>query len=166
MIVAFTGHRPPKAGLSWSHQGPGDQLAVHSVRHWLQIARPDLGIVGGALGFDTLAARALWLEKIPYKVFVPFTGQEDRWPDHAKERYYRMLDAAEDVHYVSQGEYRAEKMQRRNEEMVDLADYLVAWWDGSKGGTGNCVRYAESKYVGLPVHNLYADLIEGETTLF
>ena len=26
--------------------------------------------------------------------------------------------------------------------MVDLADKVIAVWDGSKGGTGNCVRYA------------------------
>ena len=34
-------------------------------------------------------------------------------------------------------------MQKRNEYMVDLTDKVIAVWDGSKGGTGNCVRYAE-----------------------
>jgi O-acetyl-ADP-ribose deacetylase (regulator of RNase III) len=33
--------------------------------------------------------------------------------------------------------------QRRNERMVDLSDMVVAFWDGSSGGTGNCVRYAQ-----------------------
>lgn len=27
--------------------------------------------------------------------------------------------------------------------MVDLADKVIAVWDGSNGDTGNCVRYAE-----------------------
>ena len=27
--------------------------------------------------------------------------------------------------------------------MVDLADKVIAVWDGTKCGTGNCVRYAE-----------------------
>ena len=26
--------------------------------------------------------------------------------------------------------------------MVDLSDMVAAFWDGSSGGTGNCVRYA------------------------
>lgn len=34
-------------------------------------------------------------------------------------------------------------MQKRNEYMVDLADRVIAVWDGSKGGTATCVKYAE-----------------------
>ena len=33
--------------------------------------------------------------------------------------------------------------QRRNQRMVDLSDMVAAFWDGSSGGTGNCVRYAQ-----------------------
>jgi len=32
--------------------------------------------------------------------------------------------------------------QLRNEFMVDAADVLAAFFDGSPGGTANCVRYA------------------------
>jgi len=34
-------------------------------------------------------------------------------------------------------------MQKRNEYMVDNADIVIAVWDGTKGGTCNCVRYAK-----------------------
>ena len=34
-------------------------------------------------------------------------------------------------------------MPTRNEYMVDLADKIIAVWDGSNGGTANCVKYAE-----------------------
>ena len=34
-------------------------------------------------------------------------------------------------------------MQKRNEYMVDLADKVIAVWNGSTGGTYNCVKYAE-----------------------
>ena len=44
---------------------------------------------------------------------------------------------------MSDEEYKPWLMQKRNEYMVDLADKVIAVWDGSKGGTGNCVRYAE-----------------------
>ena len=33
-------------------------------------------------------------------------------------------------------------MQKRNEEMVDRCDLLIGVWDGSKGGTYNCINYA------------------------
>ena len=56
-------------------------------------------------------------------------------------------------HIVSPGEYAAFKMQVRNEWMVDqlnpATDLLLAAWDGSPGGTGNCVKYATGKGVGI-----------------
>ena len=35
-------------------------------------------------------------------------------------------------------------MQERNEWMVNNCDVLIAVWDGTSGGTANCVKYAES----------------------
>jgi uncharacterized phage-like protein YoqJ len=32
--------------------------------------------------------------------------------------------------------------QKRNEWMVDHAQMVIAVWDGSSGGTANCVKYA------------------------
>jgi hypothetical protein len=40
--------------------------------------------------------------------------------------------------------YDVSVYQRRNERMVDLSDMVAAFWDGSSGGTGNCVCYARS----------------------
>lgn len=42
-----------------------------------------------------------------------------------------------------QGRYNPYKLQIRNEYMVDNADVVIAVWDGSKGGTCNCVNYAK-----------------------
>ncbi|MNP85294.1 hypothetical protein D3C76_1849670 [compost metagenome] len=36
-------------------------------------------------------------------------------------------------------------MQKRNEWMVDNSKFIISVWDGTKGGTGNCVKYAENK---------------------
>lgn len=33
-------------------------------------------------------------------------------------------------------------MQLRNKWMVDKSDIVIAVWDGSEGGTNNCVQYA------------------------
>lgn len=42
-------------------------------------------------------------------------------------------------------EYEPWLMQKRNEFMVDNCDTLISIWDGSSGGTGNCVAYATKK---------------------
>jgi len=42
-------------------------------------------------------------------------------------------------------EYKASKMQKRNIWIVDNSDGLVAVWDGTPGGTANCVEYARNK---------------------
>lgn len=162
MIVAFTGHRPPKAGLSYPHDGPGDKLAVGLVRAELRklaaLSSNDLhAVVGGALGFDTLAARACYLESVPYDLYMPFEGQAARWPDEAKQRFAAMRRFADSVVVVSEGGYSAQKMQVRNEAMVDAADVLVAWWDQSPGGTANCILYASHK-PNLRLVNLYEEV--------
>ena len=40
-------------------------------------------------------------------------------------------------------------MMVRNKYMVDISDRGIAVWDGSKGGTANCVRYAQK--IGKPL---------------
>ena len=37
--------------------------------------------------------------------------------------------------------------------MVDNADKVIAVWDGSKGGTYNCVKYAEKQNKEIIVIN-------------
>lgn len=155
MIVAFTGHRPPKAGLTYSHDAEGDWEAVSRVMNWAT-DWPDAihhFIVGGALGFDTLAARAAMGVGLPYVVYVPFVGQSSVWPASAQARYQLMLDNADGVNIVCEGGYSPEKMQIRNMAMVNDADVMVAWWDGSPGGTSNCVQYAQQR--GIKVINLW-----------
>ncbi len=142
-IAALTGHRPPKAGLTYSHDSPGDLAAVKAVRQFIRAYDIDFLIVGGALGFDTLGARAAWLEKIPYDVYVPFKAQAARWYPEAQTRYYTMLEEANTVEVISEGGFTPQKMQFRNVRMVDDARFLATWWDGSSGGTANCIKYAE-----------------------
>ncbi len=37
--------------------------------------------------------------------------------------------------------------------MVNNCDMLIAVWDGSDGGTANCVKYAQSKGVDIRIIN-------------
>jgi uncharacterized phage-like protein YoqJ len=116
----------------------------------LLVATDNLQSVSGmALGFDQWAAEVCIDYGIPFQAAVPFVGQEAIWPEQAQVRYRELLGKAQSVVIVSEGGYTADKLQRRNEYMVDLlvgpADRLVGWWDGTPGGTRNCVRYATSR---------------------
>lgn len=152
-VVAFTGHRPDKLG------GYGNQtrLALGGLAtEYLAQLRPAKAIVGMALGWDQAGAAACIALDIPFIAAVPFDGQEARWPAEAQARYRRLLAAAEHVEIVTQEPCYSDHlvnvaMQRRNEWMVDRATRLAALWDGSWGGTFNCIQYARRR--GVPIDN-------------
>lgn len=151
--VSFTGHRPPKADLTWSHEAKYDGVAVGLVRDWLREFQPSLAIVGGAQGFDTLAARACYLEHIPYDAYVPFANQDERWPQEARTRYRAMLNCAREIRIIGVSTAIYWAFDARNRAMVDDSDHTLAWWDGSTGGTANCLNYCLT--TEQPFTNLY-----------
>jgi uncharacterized phage-like protein YoqJ len=150
MIYAATGHRPDKLG------GYSDLILARLVRiarDFLEPAPPVQVISGMAQGWDTAVAMAALDLGVPLIAAIPFRHQAAVWPEIPQRRFYSILNRAAEVHVVCEGGYSAEKMQRRNEWMVDRAGLIVAMWDGSSGGTCNCVEYADAK--GVPVVNLY-----------
>ena len=154
-FVAFTGHRPDKIGgynpksekRIWVREQIQAQLerglAKHGEKLWV--------ITGGALGVDQDAAEIAHEMGIPFSVFIPCAEQEAMWPREAKNRYYQMLEVASEIVEVGKKPYTEDKfcMQRRNMEMVDCADIVIAVWDGSDGGTKNAVAYAEESGVKI-----------------
>jgi len=48
--------------------------------------------------------------------------------------------------------YTPAKMQKRNEAMVNDCNILIAVWNGTKGGTYNCIEYA--KHVGKVIYTI------------
>jgi len=149
--VSVTGHRPDKVG--------GYDITVRralgafAAEQLLQIA-PDQVITGMALGWDQAVAGACVLIGIPFVAAIPFSGQARRWPQEAQDRYYRLMECAYDRVTVCDEFVPVNRaLQKRNEWMVDRADEVIALWDGSFGGTHNCITYANKK--GVPVRNLW-----------
>jgi uncharacterized phage-like protein YoqJ len=152
MIICGTGHRPDKLG------GYGEATALRCVnlaQSYLKTKRPDVVISGMALGWDQALALAAILEKIEVWAYVPFKGQESMWPAQSKAIYHEILGRCDTVHYVSSAGYAAWKMQERNKAMVNDADLVLALWNGSDGGTANCIAYAEKK--GKSILNLWLE---------
>jgi uncharacterized phage-like protein YoqJ len=143
MIVAFTGHRPDKLG-GYKLPNPTYLRVCQKIDTALKEIKPDKVITGMALGIDQWAASIAHKLGIPFLAAIPFEGQEKAWPE-ASQKTFRLLRklASEEV-IVSPGSYSVDKMQTRNIWMVDNCDKLIAVWDGTKGGTGNCVEYAKS----------------------
>lgn len=142
MIIAATGHRPDKLG------GYGQNVhnkLVKLATKYLILKKPTKIISGMAIGWDQAFAIAGVNLKIPVLAAIPFAGQESKWPDRVKDNYAELLSNCSEIKIVCEGGYAAWKMQKRNEWMVDNCDRLVALWNGSPGGTGNCIKYANSK---------------------
>lgn len=155
LIIAATGHRPPKVG------GYGE-MAAHKRRtlayDYLLKTKPDKVISGMALGWDQDFAVAATILDIPFIAAIPCIGQDSKWPSDSRVHYSLLLSKAAEVVYVSQSTYNPYVMQARNEWMVDHATRMVALWDGSVGGTANCVKYAVQQ--GKEIDNLWKEWVE------
>lgn len=168
--VAFTGHRPNKIG-GYDATHPKRVAVRAAIKSALQRAMTKFSdkeivvISGGALGVDTDAASVAKELGLRFMIAAPCRNQDSKWPADSKKRYDNMCRAA-DAHlattlaassetveggvvFVHDGPYNGRCMQDRNVWMVDHADAVVAIWDGTTGGTANCVGYARSK--GVPM---------------
>jgi uncharacterized phage-like protein YoqJ len=99
-------------------------------------------ISGMALGVDQWAVEEALLLKVPVLAAIPCREQEKFWGTAAKGKYFDLLAKTQAQQYVTEGPYFKHVMQTRNEWMVDRANVVVAIFDGTPGGTANCVKYA------------------------
>lgn len=144
MIVAGTGHRPEKLG---GYTIKAFEALIKIAEDWLKENDVSKVISGMAL-----AQASLNLE-IPLLCAIPFEGQERMWSKEHKKLHQDIISKASEVVYVSPKGYHPKKMQIRNEWMVDNCNVLLTMWDGTKGGTYNCLKYADNKRT--KIINLY-----------
>ncbi len=152
MILSATGHRPEKLG----GYGPDvyERLLAFAMQQ-LRSLGPEVVISGMALGWDTAIAEAAVLLDIPFHAYLPFPSQPSRWPPASRRLHAGLVAAAAHVEVCAEDPYAAWKMSNRNHCMVEAADTVLALYDGSPGGTANCVEYARSK--GKPVVNAWSE---------
>lgn len=151
MKVAVTGHRPNKLwGYDLTHLNYiklQDKLG-----QVLKDIKCDYAISGMALGVDTIFALTALDIGIKLECAIPCLNQSKMWSKKSRDTYNEILKLAHKVTYVSDKPYAPRCMQLRNKYMVDIADKIIAVWDGSAGGTANCVRYAEKQ--GKPIYRI------------
>lgn len=139
MILAATGHRPQKLG---GYSEAVYQRLVDLATMVLTKHQPIQVISGMALGWDQAWCEAAIRLNIPVVAAVPFAGQESKWPAASQTRYHHLISQCAEVVVVCEGGYSPAAMQKRNLWMVDRCDKVIALWDGTTGGTHNCVMYA------------------------
>ena len=140
--IAFAGHR----SLTMADVFPGLDILLK------EYGDSQIWITGGAMGLDSWAAKFAMDHSIELWLILPFPSKvlAAKWP--MSSLFRKILDDswsyASKVSVVSP-RFVMSAYQERNVRMVDLSDILAAFFNGSPGGTANCIRYARS--IGHPV---------------
>jgi uncharacterized phage-like protein YoqJ len=148
MKIAITGHRPSKLRNDYDLKS---DYVLRIKREIVNIlSENDLDkmilISGMALGIDQLFTEIAIENNIPFKAYIPCLGQASVWTEKTREKWKNMLEQAEEVVNTSgKINYEPHMMQMRNERMVNDCDMIIAVWDGTSGGTKNCIDYAVKK---------------------
>lgn len=113
--------------------------------------------LGGAVGFDTLAAKTVLRLKLKCPdvsliLILPCQDQDGSWDERDRDMYSYILTCADEIEYVSD-EYTKGCMKKRNQRLVELCDVLVAYSYKERSGSAQTVRMANE--AGKTVYNLY-----------
>lgn len=159
--ISLTGHRPTKLGGYGNH--PGYVALQQDLEKYIENALAKyqrvVGHSGLALGADTIWSKAIlamcdrYPERVEFHAEVPNRLQPNRWVSQSdKDYWFYQVEIADDVTFYNDIDFggsltsgeMARDMELRNRGMLDKADVLLAIHDGSTGGTGNAVRYANT----------------------
>ena len=149
---SFTGHRV----IPDEHYARLDDVLLRAIEFVYSEGCREF-YTGGALGFDTMAAKKLIAYRMTHNdvrliVAVPCENQAEKWSSGAKEVYDFILANADEIVYCSE-QYTKSCMRKRNEYLADVCDILIAYSGRTTSGSAQTVRMAESK--GKTVYNLY-----------
>lgn len=154
--IAITGHRPD--ALLLSHYSPetiqrltNDIVAVFKREHKDELTFN----LGGAIGIDQWVGAACIEQNVPYILYLPFHPdvQSKFWTQEQKDVLTKQIKHAAGIDIVEpniDASYAAYNYQKRNERMIDDANFVVAFWVGKRrGGTYNAIKYGlkKSKFV-------------------
>ena len=152
---AFTGHR----SIEVRHRDKISNCLFRAIEYaYKEGCRTFL--TGGALGFDTLAAREVIRFKMSHpdaklKIIIPCRNQSDGWSDSQVSMYEYTLANADEDEYLSE-EYFDGCMKVRNKRLADTCDLMIAYVNRASSGSGQTARMAER--AGKKVYNIYPSL--------
>ena len=161
MRIAVTGHRPEKL------PGKYDEVSHGFIKDWLRneivvAYKKDAELeaaCGLAIGVDMYFAEACENIGVPFKAFIPFVGQENRWPRSMQRRYRSLLKRSYELE-EAMGQFCLEAYFRRNDMILDWLDesadgrLLLAVWDGVNDG-GTYYTFSRARERDIPIRFLH-----------
>lgn len=154
--LGITGHRPDKLGGYDNFTNLSYGLKFKMMDFFLDKGVTTL-VSGMALGADQWAVEVALGLGIRISALIPCLNQDKMWPVQARLHYQDLLEQIRKANglivYVSLQEYWKGCMHRRNLEIVSNSEEMLAVWDGSKGGTSDCVRIATREGLSVTVLN-------------
>ena len=149
--VCFTGHR----FLSKEGKEPLSALLDRVLEH-LYGKGYRCFVCGGALGFDTLAARRVLALRQAHPdarlvLALPCGDQSHAWREKDQQVWEELREAADEVNVLSPTYYEG-CMHVRNRYMVNRSSLVLCYLRHARGGTMSTVGYALREQV--PVLNL------------
>lgn len=160
MIICATGHRPNKL-YGYKLSDIRYLFLKEKIKDILIEQKCTEGITGMALGLDMIFALAIIdLKEEGYNIklhcAIPCLFHTKKWFDKESINLYNyILSKADKVIVVSNREYDNFVMQERNMYMVNISDKVLAVWNGTSGGTKNCIDYAKEKNKEIILLNPY-----------
>lgn len=142
--VCFTGHRI----LSREERERIEPMLDTMLRNLIVNYGTRIFIAGGAIGFDTLAARCVLrlrreYPKIRLELILPCPDQDKRWREEDRALYLEIIKRADSHSFVSPYYYNG-CMHERNRRMVDASSLCMAYCRrNASGGTAYTVNYAQ-----------------------
>lgn len=149
----FTGHRNlPTSKTQEIADRTANEIRKLIVNHGVRFFR-----VGGAIGYDTLAAKVLFHLKetefphIRVILVYPFDGFSSRWAPTQRAEFERLWLKYDKRICIGTGASR-EVYLARDRHLADSSAYCIAYCTRNYGGTAYTVRYAKRQ--GLEIRNI------------
>lgn len=149
---SFTGHRT----ISALHRATLPALLSRAVAYAYEEGCRTF-YTGGALGFDTYAARAVISFRVTHRdvrlvLLLPCLDQADAWSARQRTEYEWILGEADEVRYFADS-YTKDCMRLRNLALAEHGDLLIAYVGHDRSGAAQTLRAAVKQ--GKRVYNLY-----------
>ena len=152
---SFTGHRT----VAVAHRPALPDLLARAVAYAYEEGCRAF-YTGGALGFDTYAARAVIAFRLTHRdvrliLLLPCVDQADAWTPARRTEYEWILREADEVRYFADT-YTKDCMRLRNLALAEEGDLLIAYVGRDRSGAAQTLRAATR--LGKRVYNLYPAL--------
>lgn len=156
-VCCFTGHRSFKCSCVGCYDNNYLKLRKVIKRKIENVIKRGFHtfISGMALGFDMMCAEIILELKKKYKHIkligaIPCKNQSERWAKEQKDRYKEIIKKLDGIRCIYD-KYISGCMQERNKFMVNNSSLVIAFFNGSSGGTKNTIDYALKQGVKVEI---------------